>query len=175
MSYRLLKPAMRGASRMTDTFCVNSRGIVLNAKMQRALGISPRSHVALFVNDDGFLCFMPAKEGDEGARPLSKMGKLPLGREGGGRMNKKELIKSVSIATGLSERKCLKALDATTRLIQACVARGESVKIYNFGAFERKIRKARRFVNKRGVTDMPATPEVRFRAATQFKQMIKGK
>lgn len=75
MSYRLLKPAMRGASRMTDTFCVNSRGIVLNAKMQRALGISPRSHVALFVNDDGFLCFMPAKEGDEGARPLSKMGK----------------------------------------------------------------------------------------------------
>lgn len=90
-------------------------------------------------------------------------------------MNKKELVKSVSIATGLSERKCLKALDATTRLIQACVARGESVKIYNFGAFERKIRKARRFVNKRGVTDMPATPEVRFRAATQFKQIIKGK
>lgn len=75
MSYRLLKPSDRGASRMTDTFSVNSRGIVLNAKMQRALGLSPRSHVALFVNDDGFLCFMSAKEGDEGARPLSKPGK----------------------------------------------------------------------------------------------------
>lgn len=75
MSYRLLKPATRGASRMTDTFCVNSNGIVLNAKMQRALGLSPGSHVALFVNDDGYLCFMPAKEGDEGARPLSKMDK----------------------------------------------------------------------------------------------------
>lgn len=75
MSYRLLKPSDRGASRMTDTFSVNSRGIVLNAKMQKSLGISPRSHVALFVNDDGFLCFMPAKEGDEGARPLSKLDK----------------------------------------------------------------------------------------------------
>lgn len=90
-------------------------------------------------------------------------------------MNKKELIKSVSIATGLPERTCLRALNATTRLIQACVARGESVKLCNFGAFERKIRKARRFVNKHGVTDMPATPEVRFRASTRFKQMIKGK
>ena len=85
MSYRLLKPSDRGASRMTDTFSVNSRGIVLNAKMQRALGISPGSHVALFVNDDGFLCFMPAKEGDEGARRLSKLdggqSKLLAGRD----------------------------------------------------------------------------------------------
>ena len=75
MSYKLLKPSVRGASRMTDTFCVNPRGIVLNAKMQGALGLSPGSHVALFVNDDGFLCFMPAKEGDEGARPLTVTGK----------------------------------------------------------------------------------------------------
>lgn len=73
MRYRLLIPSVRGASRMTDTFCVNSRGIVLNAKMQRALGLSPGSHVALFVNDDGLLCFMPAREGDEGARRLSKL------------------------------------------------------------------------------------------------------
>lgn len=73
MSFRLLMPSARGASRLTDTFCVNTRGIVLNAKMQRALGLSPGSHVALFVNDDGYLCFMPAKEGDEGARRLSKL------------------------------------------------------------------------------------------------------
>lgn len=75
MSFRLLKPSIRGASRMTETFSVNARGIVLNAKMQRALGLSPGSHVALFVNDDGFLCFMPVKEGDEGARRLSKLDK----------------------------------------------------------------------------------------------------
>lgn len=75
MSYRLLKPTMRGESRMTDTFCVNSRGIVLNAKMQRALGLSPGSHVALFVNDDGFLCLISAREGGEGVRPLTKIGK----------------------------------------------------------------------------------------------------
>lgn len=89
-------------------------------------------------------------------------------------MNKKELIKSVSIATGLSERKCLKALDATTRLIRACVARGECVKLTDFGVFERRIRKPRKFASKYGDKELPATPEVKFRPATEFKRIMKG-
>lgn len=75
MSYRILKPSVRGASRLTETFCVNSRGIVLNAAVQKAMGLSPDSYVVLFVSDDGYLCLMPGRDGDEGARPLLGMGK----------------------------------------------------------------------------------------------------
>lgn len=65
-------------------------------------------------------------------------------------MNKKELVKRISVDTGLSQRDCQRALDAFQNIVVRELSAGGEVRLTGFGKFETKVRKAR-------VTQNPST------------------
>lgn len=70
-------------------------------------------------------------------------------REGGGRLNKTELIEEVARRTGMSVAAARRTVDALLStapregIIAGAVAKGDRVQITGFGTFERRRRKKR--------------------------------
>ena len=59
-------------------------------------------------------------------------------------MNKAELISAVAVKTGLSKKDSEKAINATFEAITTSLEAGEKVQLVGFGAFEAKVRPARK-------------------------------
>lgn len=62
-------------------------------------------------------------------------------------MNKNDVIKNVSMASGVSQKEAKAVLDAFCEVIKQSLVGGEDVKINGFGKFEVKTRKERVGVN----------------------------
>lgn len=77
-------------------------------------------------------------------------------------MRKKELAQVVAKATDLPVKDCLKAVDMTFRMILAVTERGEPVEITGFGAFERRVRRLKRF-NLNGGGTLPPLEKLAFK------------
>lgn len=58
-------------------------------------------------------------------------------------MNKQELVKAVADATGLTQEKSTKALNAVLECVTATLSKGEDVVLVNFGTFTVRDRAAR--------------------------------
>ena len=62
-------------------------------------------------------------------------------------MNKQELTAAISKQTGLSQKDCTAALEATIETIKKALKKGVKVQLVGFGSFEVRKRKARNGVN----------------------------
>ena len=84
-------------------------------------------------------------------------------------MTKTELIKTVSVATGLS---LLKAEDAINATIDA-ITNADSLTIIGFGRFQWRTRKARKGVNPqtKAPMDIPAKTSLHFKAAPALSKL----
>ena len=89
-------------------------------------------------------------------------------------MNKTELINAVAELTNLSKQECGKAVYATLEAISNALAKGETVKISGFGAFETKVRPARTVRNPRTGEEMtvPASRAVAFKTGKKLKDTV---
>ena len=89
-------------------------------------------------------------------------------------MNKAELINAVAELTDLSKQDCGKIVYATLEAITNALAKGESVKLSGFGAFETKERASRIGHNPqtREEITVPASRAVAFKAGKKLKDTI---
>lgn len=92
-------------------------------------------------------------------------------------MNKKELIDSITSATGESRRVVGSVLDETINQIQKSVKKGEKVTLPGFGTFERRARAARTARNPRTGEEIKvkASKVPAFKAGAGFKEFVSGK
>lgn len=88
-------------------------------------------------------------------------------------MNKTDLIKSISDATGLKNTEATRLVDAVFDTIAANLRRGEQVAISGFGTFVAKTRAAREGRNpSTGQTiHIPARTTAAFKPATAMKDL----
>ena len=90
-------------------------------------------------------------------------------------MNKKELIKSASAKTRLTQRETLNCLNAITEIIYDTLKRGEVVRLLGFGKFEVRDRAERVSVNpitkQRMVIPSKIVPS--FKTGKAFKSAIR--
>ena len=84
-------------------------------------------------------------------------------------MTKTELIKNVSVATGLS---LVKAEDAINATIDA-ITNADSLTIVGFGRFQWRTRKARKGVNPqtKAPMDIPSSTSLHFKAAPALTKL----
>lgn len=90
-------------------------------------------------------------------------------------MNKQELIKAISEATGLSQKAVGEALDAFISVIGQQLASGERVSLIGFGVFDVLKRAARTGRNPRTGEPMQisASKSPRFRPGRGLKDAVK--
>jgi len=89
-------------------------------------------------------------------------------------MNKKELTKAVAEATGFTQVKSKKAIEAFMTAVNTALADGNGVKLSKFGTFRLVDLKERNGVNPKTGAPLliPAKTVVRFRAANETKQVV---
>lgn len=89
-------------------------------------------------------------------------------------MNRTELVAAVAAATELSQSAADQALTAALETITASLARGESVTLTGFGAFERRERAARTGRNPQtgASIEIPAAKVPAFKPAAALKRRI---
>jgi len=87
-------------------------------------------------------------------------------------MNKKELIKRVSDEIGVIQSETAIIVDAVLKEIYKGILENDKVTFENFGAFHKKVRRARKASNpKTGATiDVPAKTVVSFKMSRKLKQ-----
>ncbi|MEQ1608915.1 MAG: HU family DNA-binding protein [Hyphomonadaceae bacterium] len=88
-------------------------------------------------------------------------------------MNKSDLIKSISDASGLKQTEATRLVDAVFDTIAASLKKGEQVAISGFGTFLAKTRAAREGRNPAtGATiNIPARTSVAFKPAAAMKDI----
>lgn len=90
-------------------------------------------------------------------------------------MNKKELIKDIVEATGLSKKDATVAVDSVFEQITSALSQGKDVKISGFGTFKVKERAERKARNPQSgeeiVIESRKVPT--FKAAKQLKELVK--
>jgi len=88
-------------------------------------------------------------------------------------MNKSDLIKSISDASGLKQTEATRLVDAVFDTIAASLKKGEQVAISGFGTFLAKTRAAREGRNPAtGATiNIPARTSVAFKPAATMKDI----
>lgn len=92
-------------------------------------------------------------------------------------MTRNELIKNISVASGVSQANCEKILDAFTYEITQCLVRGDKILLKNFVSFEATERPARngRDPKTGNVTSYPATKSVKCKISKTIKDAINQK
>lgn len=90
-------------------------------------------------------------------------------------MNKKELIKAVVEATGLSKKDVTVAVDSVFDTIISILSQGKDVKISGFGTFKVKERAARKARNPQSGEEImiEARKVATFKPAKQLKELVK--
>jgi len=90
-------------------------------------------------------------------------------------MNKKELIKSVVEATGLSKKDVTAIVDSVFDTITSALSQGQDVKISGFGTFKIKERAARKARNPQSGEEImiEARKVPTFKPAKQLKELVK--
>lgn len=91
-------------------------------------------------------------------------------------MNKTQLIDAIAAKTGESKKTVAAIIAATTDVVQAAVAAGDTVQIIGFGSFERRFRDARTAPNPRGGAPVPVAAKhvPAFKAGATFKTTVSG-
>lgn len=89
-------------------------------------------------------------------------------------MNGKELTRAVAKATGCHESMVDDILREVWSQIKEAVTRGETVKLRNFGAFIRQVRKPKKAQNLRtnSVVEIPQMSVPKFKPSAEFKSMV---
>lgn len=79
-------------------------------------------------------------------------------------MNKQQLIASIAEKSGLNLAQSERALNAFTESVKESVKSGNAVRVMNFGAFEKKVRRQRNGVSPktRETIIIPAKDYVKF-------------
>lgn len=92
-------------------------------------------------------------------------------------MKKEDLLTAVSNESGVPKMYAEKVLDGFYKTVIETVARGEEVKIQNFGTFHRVDRATKKVRNPRTGEDMqiPATRMPKFKPSKQFREETAGK
>lgn len=89
-------------------------------------------------------------------------------------MNKKELISTIAIETGLAKKDVATIVDATFTKITATMAKGDKVQLVGFGTFETRERAERIGINpqtKQTVT-IPECKAPTFKAGKALKDAV---
>lgn len=89
-------------------------------------------------------------------------------------MNKKELISTIAIETGLAKKDVATIVDATFTKITATMAKGDKVQLVGFGTFETRERAERIGINpqtKQTVT-IPECKAPAFKAGKALKDAV---
>ncbi len=91
-------------------------------------------------------------------------------------MNKQDLVEALSERLQKSQKEASETVDAVVDEIKKALAKGESIRISGFGAFEQTVRSARLGRNPRTgePVKIKATRVVRFRPAADFKAIVAG-
>ena len=86
-------------------------------------------------------------------------------------MNKKELIDAVAEKAGMPRTQAARAVDAAIAAMTEALQRDEKVQLMGFGAFEAKVRPARKGRNPRtGETlDIPVSRSIGFKAGSALR------
>ncbi len=89
-------------------------------------------------------------------------------------MNKSELIRAISDASGLSKSDSARALDATFDTITQALSQGDSVSVIGFGTFKTSQRAARTGRNPQtgGTINIAAATVPRFTAGKSLKDAV---
>lgn len=89
-------------------------------------------------------------------------------------MNKKDLVKAVAEARGISRAEAIRQVDAVLGAITDALQASEKVRLPGFGTFEVGIRAARTARNPRtgGTIEVQAASVPRFRAAPGLKEAV---
>jgi len=89
-------------------------------------------------------------------------------------MNKKELVKEAAAECGLTQKKVKMAVDAFIKVTREAMGAGNEVKLAKFGTFRLLDLKARKGRNPQTGAELqiPAKTVVRFRAATETKEVV---
>ena len=89
-------------------------------------------------------------------------------------MNKTELIAAVAEKSALSKKDAEKVINAVVTTIEETLKTGEKVSIVGFGAFEAKVRPARKGHNPMTSKDIdiPASTAPTFKAGKAFKDAL---
>lgn len=96
----------------------------------------------------------------------------PYYKRGGYKLNKAELISSVSEKSGMSKKDCEKFLSAFLESVEETLVNGEKVQLVGFGSFEVRDRAARKGINPqtREEITIEATRVPVFRAGKALKE-----
>lgn len=91
-------------------------------------------------------------------------------------MNKSELINSLSEETAFSKKDVARVLDATTRIIERTLKKGEKVSITGFGSWSVSRRPARKGINPstKERIDLPAVHVARFKAGKNLRELVRS-
>lgn len=89
-------------------------------------------------------------------------------------MNKNQLVRGMSSATGLNLKTSTSALEAFVTCVQEALASGDSVKLVGFGTFEARQRAERKGINPKTMEaiTIPAKKAPVFKASKNFKEMV---
>jgi DNA-binding protein HU-beta len=90
-------------------------------------------------------------------------------------MNKEELVKTIALETGFTQRACEAMLNTCTKAMIAAVASGERVSLVGFGSFTTLNRKARGAINPLTGKKIriPAKKVPKFIPGKEFRNKIK--
>jgi len=88
--------------------------------------------------------------------------------------NKKDLTNAVAEATGNTKKASKEVINVIMEVIKESLAKGEDVKLVNFGSFKVVARKARKGRNPRTgeSIDIPAKNVVRFKAGKGLAEAV---
>ena len=89
-------------------------------------------------------------------------------------MNKKDVIKAVSVKTGFSQKDVTEVVEDMLDIITATLVDGKDVSISGFGKFTVSERDARKGVNPRTLEsiDIPASRVPKFKAGSALKEAV---
>jgi DNA-binding protein HU-beta len=90
-------------------------------------------------------------------------------------LNKQDLVRQISEATGISQRQSTICINSLIDIVRETLTTGRPVKLVGFAHFDTIVRPARKARNPQtnAVVDVPATRVVIFRAGKQLKQSVK--
>ena len=90
-------------------------------------------------------------------------------------MNKQQLIERIATDTNLSKSHTEMVLNCAFKKKKKCVKKGDDVKLVGFGTFTKSKRKARMGRNPQTgkAIKIPAAWAPKFRAGSEFKEMVK--
>ena len=90
-------------------------------------------------------------------------------------MNKAQLVERVAKTTKLTKVQSEAVIDATIKIIQSAVSKGDDVKLVGFGTFSRAQRAARTGHNPKTGTkvSIPSTKVPKFRPGKDFKEIVR--